>query len=244
MVDFYLGVPYQPKFDEDSFVPGLNIFGVIRTDSTMAYNNSFVEVQKVVPANDFEDSIFVDTIEIIVELFHSPFESESYGFYLTNSENIFSQTNYRPSGNFRPNAGDVLNIECYHPDLPVLTAQTIVPNHAQLIPGSLKETDKQIFFELASDSSIYMFDIYSYSSGITTGIVRLPTSKNQNTSIEIQNHFAIDSVVIYSYDYHLANYYLSSNTSLNFNKYKVSFSEVEGGYGVFGALNRAVLNLN
>ena len=57
MVDFYLGMPLQPTIDENTFVPGLNIFGIIRPDSTGGYNNSYIMLQKVLPAIGIGDSL-------------------------------------------------------------------------------------------------------------------------------------------------------------------------------------------
>jgi hypothetical protein len=64
VADFYLGIPMQPKFEKNSYVPGLNIFGILRPDSTGSYNNSFIEIQKVMPAVSKNDSLNVDTVYV------------------------------------------------------------------------------------------------------------------------------------------------------------------------------------
>jgi len=47
----------------------------------------------------------------------------------------------------------------------------------------------------------------------------------------------IEGVNIYSYDNKLATYYANSNTALNFNKYRTTFSTLDSGFGVFGSMN-------
>ncbi len=240
--DAYLGVPLQPRFDENTFVPGLNIFGVIRPDSTGVFNNSFVEIQKVIPAIGTTDSFMVDTTQVLVELISGSGSVDFCQFELTDFDSTFSQVNYRPSCNYAPKAGDVYMIECTYMDLPVLTAYTHVPNKAEIIKDSLIFQDQVLTFVTVVDTSIFMLDAYCYSNGVAVGFKRLPASVYQNTHFLIETAASsIDSIEVYSYDYNLTNYMLESNTSLNFNKYRESYSVVANGYGVFGSVNRMVL---
>jgi hypothetical protein len=244
-VDFYIGIPLQPKFEEDSFIPGLNIFGIIRLDSTSSINNSFVDIQKAVPAVGSEDSIYTDTTLVYIEQINSSIEDSTCEFKLGNYNNTFKQDYYRPTCNFKPKSGDIYRIECTHTGLPVLTAHTIVPEKPVLIKESVYLNQKLLFFELLYDSTIFMYDIYIFSNGYISGSKRIPASTEGNTEVEVNliSDF-VDSIETFSYDFNLANYYLTSNVSLNFNKYRESFSEVENGYGVFGSLNRDLFYIN
>ncbi len=242
MLDFYLGIPFQPVFDEDSFVPGLNIFGIIRPDTTGVYNNSFVQFQKVVPAVGYTDSLDVGTVSVHVEKINehaSPCE-----FILTDHQGVFSEEDYRPDETFRPKAGDIFSVACTYPDLPVLTATTLLPNPPVLLLNTLAESGRSLSFEIQVDTTIYMLDIYVYAGGLLAGYKRLPGEQDANTSVLFADLPGMaDSVDIYSYDENMALYCMTSNTSLNFNKYRESYSTVENGYGVFGSLNHARIYL-
>jgi hypothetical protein len=240
--DFYLGIPLQPKFEENSYTPGLNIFGVLRSDSTGNYNNSFIEIQKVMPALGNNDSIEVDTVLVNIENISGTSPYFSYGFKLTNGDSTFKKSNYRPVTPFDPKPGDIYAIVCEYPDLPVLRATTIIPNKAEILFESYFTTNEFLSFEILSDSTFFMLDVYLYSGGTIILSSRYATENNANTLIEMSvNGTSVDSVIIFSYDYNMAKYYLTSNTSLNFNKYRNSYSTVENGYGVFGSLNKNVV---
>lgn len=235
----YLGIPLQPRFDDDSFAEGLNIFGIIRVDSTRGYNNSFVELQKIIPAVGTDDSMFVDTSSVIIE---DVIKQTTFEFSLTDFDSTFSQVNYRPAENFSPSSGDVLRIECISSDLPVLTAHTIIPKKPQWRENSVITDLSSISFELLPDSTIFMYDLYVFYQGVVCGYSRI-ASENDSTETQVIINFstdAADSIVAYGYDYNLADYYLTSNVSLNFNKYRESFSMVENGFGVFGSVNSNV----
>jgi hypothetical protein len=238
----YLGIPLQPRFDNNSFAEGLNIFGIIRVDSANGYNNSFVELQKIIPAVGAEDSILVDTSSVIIE---NTIEQKIFEFSLTNADSTFSQANYRPSNNFSPSSGDIFRIECTSMELPVLTAHTIVPQKPKWRENSLEINHSSISFNLLPDSTIFMYDLYVFCHGAVCGYSRI-ASENDSTDthviIDISTD-AADSIVAYGYDYNLAGYYLTSNVSLNFNKYRESFSMVENGFGVFGSVNSNIFVL-
>ena len=236
IVDFYIGIPLQPATDENSFIPGLNIFGIIRPDSTEVYNNSFIVLQKVIPAVGSSDSLDVDTTSVRIEKINAP--ESTYVFFLTHYDHVFREDEYRPDLNFRPQAGDIYTVECVYRDLPVLTARTIVPNVPVIRMNTITETENSLSFEIQPDTSIFMFDIYIYAAGKLAGYQRLPGEQANGTPVLFNSlQGRADSIDIYSYDYNMALYYMTSNTSLNFNKYRESFSIVENGYGVFGALN-------
>jgi hypothetical protein len=240
--DIYLGIPLQPRFEENSFQEGLNIFGIIRLDSTGRHNNSFVELQKIIPAVGTNDSILVDTSSVTIENIknHKIFE-----FSLTDFDQAFSQVNYRPANNFHPSSGDVFRIECINSGLPVLTAYTIIPEKPKWRENSAIVSKNTVSIDLLPDSTIFMYDLYLFSQGSVCGYSRI-ASENDSTATQAVIDFtgnAVDSIVAYGYDYNLAGYYLTSNISLNFNKYRESFSMVENGFGVFGSLNSNVFIL-
>ena len=241
----YLGTYLQPQFDDNSYVPGLNIFGILRTDSTGNFNNSFVEIQKVMSAVAEDDSLSVGDVIVTVKRYTLAGETDSYNFILTNYDSIFSDTYYRPAISLNTDPGDIFSIECDYPDLPVLTAHTIIPDKASIVPETYNQTSEGLFFEIKDDSTFYMLDVYFYKHNTLIASNRYATETGINTSVDVPlTSIKIDSVVIYSYDYNMAKYCLSSNTSLNFNKYRNSFSTVDNGYGVFGSLNKIGIRLD
>jgi hypothetical protein len=244
IADFYIGIPFQPRFDNNSFHPGLNIFGIIRTDSTDVYNNSFVLVQKVVQAVGSQDSIEVDTVDVVVYYKNSN-DSMLHKFLLTNFDSSFIKSQYRPSDTFRPKAGETCTIECHYQDLPVLHAKTIIPEKPEMVESSVISSPNSLYFEIKSDTTIYMLDIYLFRVDSLIDYQRLPTIQNENTAVNFGSlSVPVDSIVVFGYDYNMAKYYLTSNISLNFNKYRETFGTVTGGYGVFGSVNKNYFLVN
>jgi hypothetical protein len=240
MVDFYLGVPFQPAIDKNAFVPGLNIFGIIRPDSTMGYNNSYIMLQKALPATGSEDSLDLNTA--IVKIFHGNKSADNLVCYFlpSNYNGTFEDEYYRPQCDFSPQAGDTILVECSYLELPVLKGLTIVPNKPELLQNTILITENSVSFDVKQDSSIYIFDIYLFNGNRIINYLRIPASSASDTHIKLSWQGAdADSLVIYGYDYNFSKYYLTSNTSLNFNKYRETYSTVEDGYGVFGSLNLA-----
>jgi len=224
-VDFYLGIPLQPVADEDSFVPGLNIFGIIRPDSTGEYNNSCILLQKVIPAVGSSDSLDIGPAIVWVEKLNGT--NSRYDFLLTDHNHVFSEKGYRPDKEFRPKAGDRFSVECATLELPILTATTVVPNAPVLLMHTLMVSDNSLSFEIQADTTIFMLDVYVYKAGGLAAYQRLPGEQGSNTVVMFSSlQSGADSIDIYSYDENMATYYMTANTSLNFNKYRESFSTV------------------
>ncbi len=240
MVDFYLGVPLQPVIDSNTFVPGLNIFGIIRPDSTGGYNNSYIMLQKVLPATGSDDSLEIDTAQVTVFYASQSAENVICNFLPSDCNGTFIKDYYRPLCEFHPQAGDTIKAECRYMDLPVLKGITIIPNKPLVLENTLIKTGNSVSFDIRYDSTIYMYDVYLYYQGHIVNYLRIPASGQSDTQIKFSSLSTdADSISIYGYDYNFAKYYLTSNTSLNFNKYRESYSTVEDGYGVFGSLNLA-----
>lgn len=236
-LDFYLGVPMQPDFEEDQFIPGLNIFGVIRTDTTANLNNSIIDLERVMRAVGDTGDLEIDTAQIKVTLYNG-MASKDVIFKPSTYNGIFDQTHYRPVGDFYPKEGQLLAVECSYENLPILTATTIIPNKPEIVDGSFSTTNNDISFFVESDTSFQLLDVYVYIDSDMIDFLRIPTTSDADIQISFNALPAgFNRVDIYAYDANLSNYILTSNTSLNFNKYREPYSTVENGYGVFGSIN-------
>ena len=245
-IDFYLGVPLQPSFEEDNHLPGLNIFGVIRPDSTRGINNSFVIVHEVAPAINNTPDFLPDSMIVPDAMVTISNESNTQiSFTYSNPDSIFNESRYRPAGPLMVIPGAKFTIMCSTEELPVITSTTIVPNQPKMAENSLKITPSGISFELESDTSIYLYEVFLSDGKTNPAYARIIPERNIPTPVSIQTNTAdIQQLAIYAYDNNLASYYLLSNTHLNFNKYRKKFGNIENGYGVFGSLNFVLYNLN
>jgi len=235
--DFYLGVHLQPKMEEEQFVPGLNILGVIRPDSTGSYNNSFVHVGQILPAVGDTSSDW-ELLDALVEIQKT---GEAAGtpsiFIRSNPDSLFKTPEYRPDSLFRPMGGESYKLVCSWGTLPVLLAETRVPSVPELSPGTLSVSASEVRFSIQTDSSVYLLDVYLITQGKTISQRHVPDHVNGNTIIISTGNRQAEELVVFAYDKNLADYYVNSNVSLNFNKYRRPFSYVENGYGVFGSMN-------
>lgn len=244
--DIYLGVPLQPTLEDNNYVPGLNIIGILRPDYTDTISNSFVHVQEVAPAiNNYPeftiDSLIVKRAEVIV----SDEDGNDFLFAYTKYDSLFSVVQYRPQSNFSVRAGRTYTITCNYNEFPELNAETIIPNPPNIITESIVLEMNKLSFEIIPDSSSFMYEIYVFSSEESIGYHRLIPDNTQNNFVEVElTGSGVAAIVVYGYDYNLSTYYATSNTSFNFNKYRKPFGDIEGGYGVFGSLNFSLFMLD
>lgn len=240
-LDFYLGVYQQPEFVENTYEPGLNVFGIIRPDNMNNYNLSFVHLQRVLPAiGDTVTEFEVDTAYVTV---NSEFRPDSLiVFEYTDMNSTFDEEQYRPPIGFTPQPGNRYTLYCDADTLPILTGSTIMPNKPSIIPEQPIIENGCINFTIEPDSLAFMYDIYLLTGGSSYFIERKKAETDQEMNVEIpMGDIADGEIHVYAYDENMAQYYLTSNISLNFNKYRTPYSTVDGGYGVFGSLNYVVI---
>lgn len=237
-IDFYIGIPLQPEFEENNFEPGMNVFGIIRPDSVQQYDKSFIHVQQIIAAvGDTTSDLVLQEALVTIYKFDGSGNKEAYPCEYTNFEGVFRDSDYRPSQKLYAQAGDTLELECEEQDLPVLRSQTIVPGIPELVTGSLVRQGDLLQFIIKSDSSAFLYDIYLKNGDQVEAYQRLKPQDHLDTPVALQGNLTNGELSIYAYDHNLATYFLTSNNSLNFNKYRKPYSVVENGYGVFGSLN-------
>jgi hypothetical protein len=238
-VDYYLGFNQQPELTIDTFEEGLNIFGLLRPDSAGDYNKSFVFVQQNWPALEAEDFRIIHDVTVTVYLEENGVFVDTFAFPLVPSDSLFGDTLYRPVTEFYPQPGQTYQLICDHPDFPLAEGATTVPSKPEIVENSIAVYADQITFAVTNDSLIKMMDIYVITESDSWPVLRVIPEDSSDThiSINMSNSYLVEKVKIFSYDSKLATYYANSNTSLNFNKYRTSFSTLESGFGVFGSLN-------
>jgi len=232
----YLTAPGpQPHFIQAvEYEPRLNVFGVLRPDSSEAgLPLSFIEVESTFLdeyPHDFEQG---------VEVFVFPCEAgqptDTIPFFYTNL-GVFEDSTFR-NPQFFPLAGKTYRLECHKPGYPTLTGQTTIPDVPHVIENSLHVSAEQIQFSLKRDEKVGLYEIVLLGECEVPSKRILPThSEEIPVSIRISRRCSFSWILIYAYDLHLAEY-LTTNISLKPNVYQPSFSTVENGYGCFGSLN-------
>jgi len=239
VTDFYLGIPLQPKFTSDNYHEGMNIFGILRPDSTGNYNKSFVYIETVQKATEFTSFTRLDSVDVVVIRLDTLQGTDSVKFKLYDPGFTFHDSLYRAEIPFRPKPGERYRIVCKYKDLPDATGKTIIPYAPLIEEGSLSIAGYQVKFNIVANSSIKMIDIYLDYNGQRHFINRYIPSDNQNTVVNFNSGLDLTGykLIIYGYDANMAAYYSNSNTSLNFNKYRTTYSTLESGFGVFGSVN-------
>ena len=244
--DYYIGIPQQPEFTENGFVPGLNIFGVLRPDSGDHRNNSFVFVQQVYRALDIPDFYIIKDASVVVYEWTAGVKTDSAVFQLYPPDYNFSDTLYRAPQNFNPVVGRRYEIVCNHSDLPEALGYAYFPPPPVINDVEVIQTENKVRFSVLPDSLIGLIDVYisaEESSGFLDRFVPNDTAALQ-VQLQIPSELTNPELTIYAYDANLTNYYANSNISLNFNKYRTTISTLNSGFGVFGALNYTRIQLH
>jgi hypothetical protein len=239
VTDYYLGIPQQPEFTDETFVEGMNIFGLIRPDSRGEFNKSFVFIQQVYRALNESDFELIRDAEVRLYILEEGVVIDTVDFPLVPSDSLFSDTLYRSLEYFKPEIGMTYRLICEHQKLPVAIGETIFPPPPGLIDGSLSVSANRVQLSLSSDTRIKMVDVYytSDEGGGFLGRFVPQDSTPMNISVQLPADLTEPDLIIYGYDGNFADYYANSNISLNFNKYRTTISTLESGFGVFGALN-------
>ncbi|MBN1599190.1 MAG: hypothetical protein JW894_12925 [Bacteroidales bacterium] len=243
VTDYYLGFPQQPEFNDEWTIEGLNIFGIIRPCSSDSLNTSFVFVQQMWPALAYDDLGIITDASVIV---YSSSSLDTVEFPLTPPDSNFTDTLYRPIGNFNPAAGEQYIISCQHPRLPEATGSTVFPPAPAIEENSLSIEENSVQFKIIPDTLIKIIDVYQIYGNQSVLLRRLIPDDFRDVTLvfDLVYNPEDSKVVLYGYDANMAIYLGNSNTSLNFNKYRTAFSTLESGYGVFGSMNYSEIELN
>ena len=243
--EYYLGINQQPEFRDQNVEEGLNIFGLLRPDSAGGYNKSFVYAQQIWPVLEIGGYLILTDLSVRVEKLVDDEVTGTIEFPLVPSDSFFTDTLYRPLENFVLRAGERYRLTCQSESLPDAIGETVIPFPPAIRENTVLVEGRTVSFTLSADSLTGMIDIYLVAGDESQLIDRIVPSGMSDTEVELtlpQDPGGMQ-LKLFAYDANLAVYIGNSNTSLNFNKYRTTFSTLESGYGVFGSLNFSSLDL-
>ncbi|MDA3879875.1 MAG: hypothetical protein PF436_05750 [Prolixibacteraceae bacterium] len=235
--EYYTGLHMQPDMDGVKFEPGLNIFGVVKCGSSLDSANHYFEVQKILNLNKSDDTT-IQIFDAEINL-HRQATTDTQFSYLpqlaADSLYIDRQIEVTP--------GDQWIFTCTH-DSFYVSATCVVPQQPQL-QSEVQLNEHSLSLSLLPDSTAFLYQIYVIENGNFDIMQYVPTP-GKPVGIEFplswQPSTGNGQVYIFAYDKNFRVYNTTSNTFFKPNTYRPSFSTVNGGYGVFGAVSSTLVN--
>lgn len=221
----YVGLPLQPTNINSVYVPGLNVFGVLKAGSIVDTSNHFFEVH-------FIPHVF-DTIDISIYEADISLQIDSNTYNL----NHFGNGLYFNS-ELAPMPGQEWNYSCVYDTFEV-TSQTIIPNTPVVNTNTIEINDGSLALTIDYDASAYMYDVYYYDGYSFESKRIVPGNGNDievQLDIEYNEESAISLLYVIAYDQKYERYISTSNIFFKPNAYRPRFTTVDGGYGCFGSL--------
>ena len=235
LFDFVIGS--QPTFEDGhAFVAGINVFAVIRPDSTDGKSMNLIHIEKVIPAiSSTDDSTTLTDFNAVVYKIVNKVITDSLSFTFTYPDTTFT---HKPT-DFKPEPGNHFKMICQSPGLPDLSAETVIPNQPVIAGNSINTAMNKIQFSITADTTAFLYDIYLFV-GRNQYYQRILRAKTGDTSVAIDvdvSSATNTTLVIYAYDKNLSEYLTAPNLFIKPNTYRPPFSTVQHGYGCFGSLN-------
>ncbi len=228
----------QPRYIENlSFIPMLNILGVLRPDTLEGLPQSFVHLEKSYPFNEFPDSTIITDAQVILYKYEGTAIVDSVRLTYSNYQANFQTWEYRDSTYF-PETGVSYGISCNRQGFPNLKGLTCVPQIPVIDDDSIQITAERLSFKIKRDSQVALYDIYFLVGDRTyQSRLRRPETGDTEVVLELNQLPAGEGeLLVYGYDLNLSEY-ITYNISIKPNTYRAPYSTVENGYGCFGSLN-------
>jgi hypothetical protein len=212
------------------FVPGLNIFGVIRADSVAG--SSFIHVEKAVKTEEmYEEADILDSTATV--WITDTLSGDSFGF---NPVADTTRRGYYYNADFMPQPEHHYHLEIKSAVLPTLQAETTVPRKPAIVPGSLAITSQCVSFDLQLSGDTYQYNVFLNLGNYS--IEKQFSNSRDGTSViefEIPSGQQPTGLTIIGYDQNLTAY-LNSSPSFIPQTFHEMIITVENGYGCFGSL--------
>ncbi len=227
VIEFYAGIPFQPKAINSEYTPGLNIFGILKAGPSYDTLNHFFEVQQLLHLSDTA-GIIINEAEIILEQISN---IDSLSIYpLVN----YNEGNYTNS-ELNPDFGEQWNYVCTY-DIFTITSHTRIPNKPALLPGSMVATDNNITFTIQPDTTAFLYEVFYFNKSDYV-FKRILPDNNEPTNVDLSIRFrdieGSNQLFIFAYDKNYEKYISTSNIFYKPNAYRPRYTTVEGGYGCF-----------
>lgn len=221
----YVGLPLQPDNINSVYLPGLNVFGVLKAGPIIDTSNHFFEVQYII-------HVF-DTIDISI------YDAE---ISLQNDSNTYSLTHFGDglyvNSELAPMPGEEWNYSCVYDTFEV-TSQTIIPNTPVVKESTIVVKNGSLAFNIDYDASAYMYDVY-YIDEYSYASKRIVPANGKNIEVQLDIKYnessAISLMYVIAYDRKYEQYISTSNIFFKPNAFRPRFTCVDGGYGCFGSL--------
>ena len=238
-------LPHQPgpmptDIVETEFEPGLNIMGVLRADDQAG--TSFININRALTTEEiYSDSIENFSPQITYAKVRSVDSAAEYQF--VRSEDTSDWGSYFDT-TLSVGAGEAYDLEIIASGFPTLTGHTIIPDKPQLVANSLLIDSDKVSFQIQHHASAFEYKLYLFFAASVSEKVVKPSNGN---IIEVDWNFSISNgsplyLGLTALDENLTRY---GNCPISFipNTYHPDGSTVSGGYGCFGSVSIAVIDL-
>ena len=228
----------QPEYiDKHDHEPMLNVFGVLRPDSSNGNPLTFVHLEESIPATAFQDSTAITDASVFILTYEQNTVIDSVALLYTDCNSSFETSEYR-SMNFAPVPGRTYGISCHRDGYPKLTSKTTVPYIPVIKQDSFRYDGESLFFTILRDPLAALYDIYLFD-GVDEQMQRIRSNGSDDVRVEFsiaRNPDTKRYLTVFAYDVKLSEY-MTYNVSIKPNTYRSDYSTVENGYGCFGSMN-------
>ena len=229
----YVGLPLQPTNINSVYVPGLNVFGVLKAGAIIDTLNHYFEVHYIPHVFDTMSSFIINDADVTLQ--------NDFNTYILNNVEDGLYFNL----DIVPIPGGEWNYTCVYDTFEV-TSLTIIPNMPVVDKSIIEISDGSIKFSIDYDASAFMYDVYyiDENSFITKRIV--PEYANDIEvllDIEYNESSAMNLLYVIAYDQKYEQYVTTSNIFFKPNAFRPRFTTVDGGYGCFGSLTSLEIDL-
>lgn len=217
---------------ETEFEPGLNVFGVLRSDGVAG--SSFIRVEK---AFDPVEEEFYETYS--AEMRNAEVnvtETDSLRTY----DFLFSEDTLRGNlffnHHFVPRSGESYSLEVRADGFPRLTGSTTIPRQPQTENRSVLAGTFEFDLLMTQDTGMYEVYLFLDDGNILNQRVINDGETQKVVTLKMPSAGSPLFLNIYGYDHNLTEY-ISAAVTLRWNAYQKTVATVEGGYGAFGSVS-------
>jgi hypothetical protein len=245
LIDVFIGG--QPNFyEEDNYDKQLNVFTILRPDSSGGFGKSIFELSRTRQAlNDtLSDSLLLSGSTITLIKLKDQIVIDTLGFTYYWRDSLVLNPSSDLNSSFTLEESFSYHLEINSEGFSTLYGECTPPSKPSLA-SEVNNSGVTISFSLKKNTSIYLYEVFLVYDDLLSNPYRIqPQNDKEETLVVIENFYpdeALQKILIYSYDKNLSTYYSFSNVFIKPNTYRPPFTTVDGGYGCFGAINELVL---